>query len=297
MSLMQRYPVSGGYLVLCQDPETGEVTEEGFEAPDPEDYELEPPEPDDEVEEAESEEPQSDVTPLRAVTAVRSDPQDETGPPRETSMRGDLGNQERLVALYGRVFRYIPAWDKWIYYNGKRWVLDPKGVRIRHYAKETARVLLAEAGKRLVFAEMTGPNKLIIESRSQLAWAVTSQSSAHINAMVGLAQSEPSISLDHETLDGDQWLLNVRNGTLDLRTLELRPHNPEDYLTGYAPVDYDPTAKAPKFQNFLSTIQPTEDVRKFLSGFLDTASRGTRASVPSLSSGVVGSTANRYCSG
>ena len=37
-----------------------------------------------------------------------------------------------------------------------------------------------------------------------------------------------------EQLDTDPWLLNVENGTLDLRTGELRPHRRDDLLEARA---------------------------------------------------------------
>jgi putative DNA primase/helicase len=43
--------------------------------------------------------------------------------------------------------------------------------------------------------------------------------------------------------DLDPWLLNVENGTLDLRTGELSPHRREDLITKLAPVEYDAVAE------------------------------------------------------
>ena len=40
--------------------------------------------------------------------------------------------------------------------------------------------------------------------------------------------------------DRDGWLLNCLNGTLDLRSGELRPHDPADLISKLAPVAYDP---------------------------------------------------------
>jgi putative DNA primase/helicase len=72
--------------------------------------------------------------------------------------------------------------------------------------------------------------------------------------MVELAKSEPGVPVTPERLDADPWVLNVCNGTLDLRTGHLRPHARADLLTKLAPVTYDPGALCPTWEAFLSRI-------------------------------------------
>jgi putative DNA primase/helicase len=48
--------------------------------------------------------------------------------------------------------------------------------------------------------------------------------------------------------------LNVQNGTVDLRTGKLRPHNPADMLTKLAPVTYDMDADCPTWLAFMDRI-------------------------------------------
>ena len=45
-------------------------------------------------------------------------------------------------------------------------------------------------------------------------------------------------------LDADPYLINVANGTLDLRTGELKPHDPRDRITKVTRAAYDPDARA-----------------------------------------------------
>src|SRR5262249_40920636 len=59
------------------------------------------------------------------------------------------------------------------------------------------------------------------------------------------AAKEETIPVLPNELDSDPWLLNVRNGTIDLRTGELRPHRREDLITSLAPVEFDPRAACP----------------------------------------------------
>src|SRR5262249_37121319 len=80
-----------------------------------------------------------------------------------------------------------------------------------------------------------------------------SQSEARLRAMVKLAETEPTIAVAAERLDVGPWLLNVQNGTLDLRTGQLRPHRREDLITKLAPVIYQPDARLELWENFLTT--------------------------------------------
>lgn len=72
--------------------------------------------------------------------------------------------------------------------------------------------------------------------------------------MITLAQSERGIPLLPEQLDCDPWLLNVANGTLDLRTGTRQAPRREDLLTKYTAVDHDPDARCPHWDAFLRRI-------------------------------------------
>src|ERR1035438_3446627 len=59
-------------------------------------------------------------------------------------------------------------------------------------------------------------------------WAKRSEKAAQLRAMLALAESELGIPVLPGDLDADPWALNTANGTLSLRTGELRPHLRED---------------------------------------------------------------------
>ncbi len=54
--------------------------------------------------------------------------------------------------------------------------------------------------------------------------------------MLDLATTESTVAVDVGDLDADPWLLNVANGTLDLRKGKLHPHKQSDLITRLAPV-------------------------------------------------------------
>ena len=80
------------------------------------------------------------------------------------------------------------------------------------------------------------------------------QTAAKIRAIVELATTEPGIPITMAELDADPWALNVDNGTVDLRTGELRPHDPAEMHSKIVPYAYVPEAEAPTWMRFLEEV-------------------------------------------
>lgn len=65
--------------------------------------------------------------------------------------------------------------------------------------------------------------------------------------------------------DVDTMKLNVVNGTIDLRTGRLLPHNPADFITKLSPVEYDPDAQLDLWDEVLDTATDSDtDLQDFL---------------------------------
>lgn len=84
------------------------------------------------------------------------------------------------------------------------------------------------------------------------SWARYSNSASGIHNMIAMAKSDLAIRL--EELDTDPWLLNVENGTIDLRTGEIREHRKEDFITKLAPVTFDSDATCSQWGAFLRIV-------------------------------------------
>jgi putative DNA primase/helicase len=167
----------------------------------------------------------------------------------------DWGNAERFVRDHGRDLRYCHPWGKWLVWDGKRWTPDDAG-EVERRTKATVRGIYAEAAE----AEREQERKALAEH------AKRSEATKRITDALRLARSEPGIPILPNQLDADPWLLNALDGTIDLRTGELREHRREDLITKLAPVEYDPsgTARAPTFSAFLERILPSEGLRRFV---------------------------------
>jgi putative DNA primase/helicase len=155
----------------------------------------------------------------------------------------DVGNAYRFARLCGGHVHYCDPWGQWLHWDRRRWQRD-NTQRIWRLARTTVRGILKEAAKE------TDDGR-----RSQLSkWAIASESKSLLTNMIGLAESEPGIPITPEELDADAWLLNCRNGTVDLRTGVLRDHDRTDLITKLAPVVYDPGATCPAWDAFLARI-------------------------------------------
>lgn len=163
----------------------------------------------------------------------------------------DMGNAERLVEYCGQDLRYCYPWSRWLVWDGVRWVPDASG-RVHGLCKKTVRGIYKEAAR----AEDGQDRKAI--SRH----ATASEAETRVKAMAELAK--PDLPVSQEDLDPDPYLLNVRNGTLDLRTGELSSHERANLITKLAPVAYDPNAAAPTWKAFLERVLPDQEVRRFV---------------------------------
>jgi len=164
----------------------------------------------------------------------------------------DIGNANRLVSHHGQDLRYCYPWGKWLVWDGKHWMEDITG-EIYRRAKDTVNRIYLEAA-------IAGNEK---DAKEIARHAMRSGHATRLRAMIELAQ--PEVPVVPEELDSNPWLLNVQNGTLDLRTGELREHRREDLITKLAPVRYDPAAKCPWWESFLGRIMDgNEALTRFL---------------------------------
>jgi P4 family phage/plasmid primase-like protien len=171
--------------------------------------------------------------PEQDTPATASDPDD---PMRLT----DVGNARRLVAEHREDLRYCKAWKSWLVWDGCRWVRDQRD-QVMEYAKAITAEFFCEA------AAAHDPDT----QRMLVGHALRSQRAERLRAMVLLAQSEPSIPVLPAELDTDPYLLNVLNGTIELRTGALREHRHADLITKLAPVEYRPDAQLELWDRFL----------------------------------------------
>lgn len=155
----------------------------------------------------------------------------------------DTGNAELFAAVYAHKFRYDHRRGAWLDWRGHWWATDDVG-EARWTSKTIATLRLRAAAE--------------IEDEKQrkvaLKWAFTSQAKGRRDALLDQASIEPALRTNGTEWDTDHFLLGVANGVVDLETGVLRPGHPRDRITMHSPIAFDPDAKAPRWERFLSEV-------------------------------------------
>ena len=153
----------------------------------------------------------------------------------------DEANAALFLSMHGADVRYCPSWGKWLLWTGGHWRIDD----------------LMDVARRA--GDM--PSELYRK-------AADAADTAHRRTIAGLARSLESrrkqndllaaarcrVVVSHADLDKDRFLLNARNGTIDLSAGTLREHRRADLLTHDTEIVYRPDATAPTWERFIFEI-------------------------------------------
>ena len=145
----------------------------------------------------------------------------------------------------------------WFAWDGARWAEDDQG----HATRAVLAVL------RAAWEHAREDKELARDVRA-------CESAAGIRGILDIAAALEPFASTVSRLDADPYLLNVANGTLDLRTFQLRPHDPADRITKVARAAYDSGARSAEWADFLARVLPDPEVRRYLARFVGVALLG-----------------------
>lgn len=189
---------------------------------------------------------------------------------RDSPSLTDTGNAERLIHLHGEDIRYCKPLGGWLVYHGGRWVRDDLD-RVFQYAKETALAIPDEKDH----MEAKDEEDRVVKHKGILSHAIKSLDMRRLEAMVKAAHFDPDVVTLPDYFDQGRYLFNVGNGTLNLQTGGISPHNRDDHLMKISPVIYDRKATCPKWDAFLTTVMDSDlemvQFLKMLTGYCLTA--------------------------
>ncbi|MEU1074336.1 MULTISPECIES: phage/plasmid primase, P4 family [unclassified Streptomyces] len=167
-------------------------------------------------------------------TALQTMPQSA----REAFDLTDVGVAVRLrdyMARTGGGVRYASGLG-FLVWDGTVWA--PGGDEVR--------TALLQMGAELISSGDDSARKIALKALTNRA----------IEDVIKTLPSVPGVPAAATDFDADPELLSVKNGTINLRTGEMRPHSPADMITRRLDVAYRPEAEAPRWERFLAEVFP-----------------------------------------
>ena len=154
----------------------------------------------------------------------------------------DIGNGNLFADWYKDKARYVPERKRWYIYNGDVWEPDSGNLRAMELCKDLADALavyalsIQDEKQRIAYQAHVGK----WQRRNNRETILKDAASVHPVSMM--------------EFDQDPYLFNCKNGTLDLRTREFRPHSPSDLLATISGVKYDPEARSEVWEKTISEV-------------------------------------------
>lgn len=157
----------------------------------------------------------------------------------------DVKLADDFVKSEHNIVRFDPITDNWIVFDQTRWVVTKSDAIVRGRVTESL----------MDKAEKLGDDP---EAQDLL------MSSAKVSSVTLAVKSHPRVVARLDDFDKDGWLINLENGTFDLRSGTLRPHDASILVTQQAKCAYDPNAQAPQFMRFIEWALPNANIRQFV---------------------------------
>lgn len=183
------------------------------------------------------------------MISVSSSAKADFKPIHSTLHMNESANVDRFSKLFRERFMFVPGMG-WYEWDGNCWREDTLGSSFSQ-TQAVATVLDMEmdeyanspAGLAMEEEELTKLRKTMSAFRTKTLGVRTRKSL--------LEGAEAEMGHNADELNADKWSLVVRNGTLDLRTGELRESQPGDLNTQCASVSYEQEAACPQFDALL----------------------------------------------
>ncbi len=154
----------------------------------------------------------------------------------------DKGNAAIFAKVFGSICRFNVTAKEWFVYTKGSWKLDQGGMITSRYGKFLADALM----------------KYGLELKDEQS------KKAFLNHCVRLGQlryrdtmikdARECFFFSEDDLDKDQYILNCKNGVLNLKTFEFLSHSPSFMCSKQANVKYDSNASAEVWEKYINEV-------------------------------------------
>lgn len=154
----------------------------------------------------------------------------------------DIRNSDTFALIFQDQIRYVPKKRCWFYYDGTRWIKDDCGLIASFLCKELCSCLIKYC-------------KEHIDEDDQYAYLKTAIRWQKRTVRDNIIRDAMDIcTIDANDFDTDPYLINLTNGTFNLKTGLLQPHCPDDLITKLAQVEYKSDVFNDRWNSFILEI-------------------------------------------
>jgi putative DNA primase/helicase len=184
--------------------------------------------------------------PSRALDVLHHEPQAEADPGYQPN---DAGNARYLADRVRGRYLYLAEEKEFVRWDGSCWRRDQ-------------RFMLENEFTEMALARSVRARELGDESGAK--WWMRAGNRSRAEAAVKSLRAIPGFTVTVDEMDHDRNLLNLANGTYDLTSHELLPHNPNQLMTRTMGASYDPRATCPQFEGFMERVLPDPGMRSYV---------------------------------
>lgn len=189
----------------------------------------------------------------------------------------DGGIMDAWLDYYGDEWMFVVGPDKWYYWNNTHWAEDThlsirkQMVDLMDYMNlQCADLMRTAPGKirsisaKYAAAGLDIPDTALKEieriksdaGAAKTMHAATKRSSARLSSVEAMSRPKRGVAVNRINVDES---LNLANGALSLKSLELRPHAKDDLFTYCLDYEYDPSADCPLFKKYIADVLVIEN--------------------------------------
>lgn len=154
----------------------------------------------------------------------------------------DTGNAKKFVENFKSIIRYNVDNNMWMIWNGKYWE-DDKVRNIKNFAE-----VIIEQERQAVMKKTGDERKAYMKNIQRL------MSSSGKEAMIKESQHLNGIPVLNSDFDKETYLLNTKNGIIDLRNGSIREHDMNAMLSQYTDIGLNKIDKPVRWLKFLNEI-------------------------------------------
>lgn len=164
----------------------------------------------------------------------------------------DYGHALVLSELFKNKYRWVVEWGKWIEYKNGVW----EDTTTEKVAKD-ATDMLHQYYTELMSKAQNKSETDELSKKIKDVWLYS-----RIIGALNFLKGFPNIMTLSQELDAIPEVLNLENGTLDLKTFTLRPHRPEDLLTKQVKAKWNTEAKKEEWIKHLNLCLPNKNIQR-----------------------------------